>query len=46
MEGGYMRLVEKEIQYLDLRWVVMSGQSCTYNGYLHTSEKKSKQLLL
>jgi hypothetical protein len=32
MEGGHLRLVEKEIQYLDmLNSKEMNGQNCTYN---------------
>jgi hypothetical protein len=37
MEGGRLRLAEKEIQHLDmLNSKEMNGQTCTYNVILKT----------
>jgi hypothetical protein len=48
MEGGHLRLVEKEIQHLDmLNSKEMNGQNCTYNViYKQAQKKKSKLYLL
>jgi len=44
MEGGHVRLVEKEINILIWDEVEMSGQSWTYNGHLHTIKKTKSYL--
>ncbi len=41
MEGGHLRLVEKEIQHLDmLNSKEMNGQNCTYNVSYKQAQKK------
>jgi len=43
MEGGHLRLVEKEIQHLDmLNSKEINGQNCTYNVIYKQAPKKSK----
>jgi hypothetical protein len=43
MEGGHLRLVEKEIQHLDLKWMVKIG---TYIVTYKQAQKQSKLFLL
>ncbi len=43
MEGGHLRIVEKEIQHLDmLNSKEMNGQNCTYNVIYKQAPNKNK----
>ncbi len=45
MEGGHLRLVEKEIQHLDmLNSKEMNGQNCTYNVIYKQAPKKKQAI--
>jgi hypothetical protein len=45
MEGGHLRLVEKEIQHLDmLNSNEMNGQNCTYNVIYKQAPKKKQAI--
>jgi hypothetical protein len=47
MEGGHLRLVEKEIQHLDmLNSKEMNGQNCTYNVIYKQAQKKSQAIII
>jgi len=46
MEGGHLRLLEKEIQHLDmLNSTEMNGQNCTYNVIYKQAPPKEKQVI-
>jgi hypothetical protein len=42
MEGGQMRLLEKEIQNLDLRWGQNKWSQLHLNGHLHTRKTRGE----